>query len=308
MSSSLFGRVTRFSGLAVLGGLLLFAAGCGEGRQSGGTTKVPYDPLVDVDWLAGRLGDPEVRVVDARSAVDQFEAGHIPGAVRLGPYELSATVDGLSGQVAPPAIADPLLLESGLRPEQTIVVYGKEPEYDAARVVWVLRYYGFPDVRYLDGGWERWDDSGLEVETGPAGPSPEGKLPETMQPDLRVTGDWILERLGEPPFADPQMQVLDVRSPGEYEAGRIPGAIHVQWTRNLVDGVLRPRPELESLYADLDKTRPTVVYCLAGWRASLAWLVLDSLGFEDVRVYDGSWIEWGEGGRFPIETDAGFTR
>jgi thiosulfate/3-mercaptopyruvate sulfurtransferase len=122
-----------------------------------------------------------------------------------------------------------------------------------------------------------------------------------------VTGDWVLEQLGEPPYDAPAIQLVDARSPGEFEAGRIPTALNVQWTLNLESGVLLPREQLASFYAELglDPTRTTVTYCLAGWRGSVAWLVLTWLGFEDVRVYDGSWLEWGSDDRFPIEVDSG---
>ena len=101
------------------------------------------------------------------------------------------------------------------------------------------------------------------------------------------------------------LQILDVREPAEYEMGRIPSARFIQWSTNLSDGFLLSRSEIEELHAGLDKSKTTVVYCLAGWRGAFAWLVLEWLGFEDVRVYDGSWFEWGQGGRFPIETDEG---
>jgi 3-mercaptopyruvate sulfurtransferase SseA len=197
----------------------------GCGGSGSGSEPAREDLAVDVSWLESRLDEGGLRILDARASSEDFEAGHVPGAGRLDPYEIASVVDGISAQLTPP------------------------------------------------------------------------------EESLRVTGDWVLAQLGAPPYDDSTIQLLDARSPAEYEAGRIPTAIHRRWTINLDDGLLLPRTELEELYSDLDKTKTTVVYCLVGWRASFSWLVLESLGFEDVRVYDGSWLEWGPPSRFPIETD-----
>ncbi len=284
------------------------AWGCGDdatpGAEDGGPGALS-DPIVDVAWLAERLDDPNVQIVDARTQAAEFEAGHVPGALRLDPFELSAVVDGIPAQIAPVAVAEPILRERGLRAGTTVVVYGKPPEFDPVRVQWALRYYGHRDVRYLDGGYAAWVGAGGSVEVGPSrnGPS-EYAIGGPVGP-LRVTGDWVLEQLGDPPYADPAVQIVDARAPEEFDAGRIPSSRLIRWSTNLSDGFLLSRSEIEALHAGLDESKTTVVYCLAGWRASFAWLVLTWLGFEDVRVYDGSWFEWGEGGRFPIATDAG---
>ncbi len=283
------------------------ATGCGDGASSGSGNGTPAaeNPVVDVAWLADRLGEAGIQVVDARTTQAEYEAGHIPGALRLDPFEVAANVDGVEAQIAPISTAEPLLRERGLRSGTTAVVYGKPPEYDPARIAWALRYYGHEDVRYLDGGWEAWQAAGEAVEAGSSRVPPSDYDIGAPVTALRVTGDWVLDQLGAAPYDDVEIQIVDARSPGEYDAGRIPGAVLKQWSRNLEGGFLLPRADIEALHAGLDPKKTTVVYCLAGWRASFAWLTLAWLGFEDVRVYDGSWFEWGEGGRFPIETDDG---
>jgi thiosulfate/3-mercaptopyruvate sulfurtransferase len=247
------------------------------------------------------ITDPSVQVVDTRAS---YPIAHIPGALPLSPYTLAATVDGVDFQIADPETAEAALSAIGVRRDSTVVVYGEPPEFDPARVVWALRYLGHEDVRYLNGGWAAWQADFRPVETGTPAFTPSDYEIDKVRDEIRVTGDWVLEQLGDPPYDAPAIQVVDARAPGEFEAGRIPTAVHVQWTRNLEGGLLRPRADLTALYADLDldPKRTTVVYCLAGWRASVDWLVLTWLGFEDVRVYDGSWLEWGNGS-FPVEVD-----
>lgn len=258
--------------------------------------------IVRAAWLRQHLDDRLVQVIDAR--VGGFPDGHIPGALPLDPYALATTRDGVPFQILEVPAAEEVLSAAGLRRPTIAVVYGGEPEFDPARVVWALTYLGHRDVRFLDGGWQGWLDAGGPVAEGDPLPGPPTDyVIDGTAPGIRVDGQWILERLGPPPYDDPEIQIVDARSLAEYEAGFIPTAVHRPWPINLYQHarVLLPRDELEALYADLDKSRTTVVYCLAGWRAALTWLVLVQLGFEDVRVYDASWLEWGDVTRgFPI--------
>lgn len=259
--------------------------------------------VVDVAWLAEHLDDPSVQIVDGRAGA--YPGGHIPGAIPLNPYSLAITVDGIDFQIVGREAGAGLLGAIGLRANSTVVVYGATPEFDPARVVWALRYLGHADTRYLDGGWEAWRNAAQPIAAGDPVTGPPGEYEiEATRDDIRVTGEWILDQLGDPPYDAAAIQLVDARSDGEFAAGRIPTAVHAQWSINLAAGLLRPRAELDALYAELglDPTRTTVVYCLSGWRASVAWMVLTWLGFDDVRVYDGSWLEWGSGG-FPIEVD-----
>jgi thiosulfate/3-mercaptopyruvate sulfurtransferase len=259
------------------------------------------DVVVDAAWLAARLGDPAVQVIDTRAA---FGGAHVPGALPLRPEHLATTVDGVDLQLMPAAQAQAVLAGIGLRRDATVVVYGVAPEYDPARVTWALSQFGHPDVRYLDGGWNAWTAAGGPTAPGaPVAATPSGYTIDAQR-DLRVTGAQVLGLLGAPPYDAPLAQLVDARTAGEYAAGRIPTATFAPWGDNLSSGLLRPRAELEDLYAGFgfDPAGTTITYCLVGWRASVAWLTLTWLGFADARVYDGSWLEWGAGG-FPIETD-----
>ncbi len=273
---------------------------CGEldaGVPDGGA---PFraELVVDTDWLEARLGDPDVQLIDTRPS--GYDDSRIPGAIQLRPQQLATTIDGITAQLMPSTQGEPVLRGAGLRDEVTAVVYGEAPEYDPSRIVWALRYYGHEDVRYLDGGFAAWVAVQGALDTDPPITESTEYTIVDVNEDLRVTGDWVLMQIGDDPYDMPAIQLVDARSEGEYDDGRIPTARSVNWTRNLDGGLLKSEPELAALYEGLDRTETTVSYCLTGWRGSFDWLTLTALGFEDVRLYDGSWAEWGSGA-FPVE-------
>jgi thiosulfate/3-mercaptopyruvate sulfurtransferase len=269
-------------------------AGVPDGGMPPGLSSI----VVDTDWLEENLGSPEVQLVDTRTT--GYDDSRIPGAILLRPTQLATTVDGVPAQAVPPNQAQSVLRAVGLREDVIAVVYGAPPEYDAARIVWSLRYYGHVDVRYLDGGYAAWVEAGGALDTDPPNVEPTEYTIVAVEEDLRVTGDWVLSQLGDAPYDMPAIQLVDARSEGEYETGRIPSARSVDWARNLDEGFLRSRTELDALYEGMDSAETTVTYCVSGWRGSFAWLTLMALGYEDPRLYDGSWNEWGNG-EFPVE-------
>jgi thiosulfate/3-mercaptopyruvate sulfurtransferase len=260
----------------------------------------PLEPelVVDTDWLEARLGDPDVQLIDTRQS--GYDDSRIPGAIHLRPGELATLIDGTPAQLMLPVQGQPVLRAAGLRNEATAVVYGEAPEYDPARIVWALRYYGHDDVRYLDGGFAAWVAAQGALDTDPPITESTEYTIVGINEDLRVTGDWVLSQLGDEPYDMSAIQLVDARSEGEYDGGHIPTARSVNWTRNLESGFFRSEAELAALYEELDPTKTTASYCVTGLRGSFAWLTLTALGFDDARLYDGSWNEWGNGG-FPVE-------
>ena len=270
--------------------------------------------LVTTAWLAARLDDPNIVVAESDEDVLLYETGHIPGAVKLDWH------NDLNDQVARDYVdADgfaALMARKGISRDTTIVFYGDNNNWWAAYALWVCSLFGHADVRLLDGGRAKWIAEGRAVTRDVPQPAPT-VYPVVPRDDrtLRAFKEDVLAHIGKGPL-------VDVRSPGEYSGelshmpdypqegairtGHIPTARSVPWKRAANDdGSFRTRAELEAIYfaeQGIGAADHGVAYCRIGERSSHTWFVLKHLlGLENVRNYDGSWVEWGNAVRVPIE-------
>lgn len=256
-----------------------------------------------------RSGAPagEMVVLDLRPA-EQFAAGHLPGAVHLDLFGVSLVDTDPAPLAAFLWMIAHLLASRGVSPARPVAACDEQSGIRAARAFWFLELFGHPDARVLDGGFGAWRRAGLPV-TRAALPPRKAEWAVTGH-DRRVLATWrdVRGRLGRP-----EAVLLDTRSAGEYRGvnvrarrgGAIPGAVHVEWTRNLADdGTFRPASELQALYegAGVTRDKEVVAYCQGGYRAAHSFLALRLLGYPRVSNYLGSWKEWGDREDLPIET------
>ncbi len=249
--------------------------------------------------------DSSIQIVDARP-VEEYEAGHIPGALSLPEGSLAVTRDGVPKLAADPADLARAFGAAGIAPETTAVVYDAEGGKVGSRLFWLFEYVGHPDVRFLDGGLKAWTSDGFPVTSEVPTP-PESDYPVRPNPAVAITADDVAAHLD-----DPQVVIIDARSPDEYagldiraeRGGHIPGAVLRDWRGNLQpNGRLLSLTRLREYYQGtgaLD-AELVIVYCQSGHRATHTYLALRALGLTTVALYDASWIEWGNSDR-PIET------
>jgi thiosulfate/3-mercaptopyruvate sulfurtransferase len=270
--------------------------------------------LVTTEWLAAHLDDPAVVVAESDEDVLVYDTGHIPGAVKIDWHtDLNDAV--VRDYVDADGFAR-LMAGKGISRDTTIVFYGDNFNWWAAYALWVCSLFGHPDARLLDGGRAKWIAEGRPLTKDVPQPAP-AEYPRVERDDrtLRAFKEDVLAHIG-------RGKLVDVRSPGEYSGelshmpdypqegairtGHIPTAVSVPWKRAAnEDGTFKARSELEAIYLDeqgLAAPDDVVAYCRIGERSSHTWFVLTHLlGFADVRNYDGSWVEWGNAVRVPIE-------
>ncbi len=271
--------------------------------------------LVTTEWLEAHLGEPGLVVAESDEDVLLYETGHIPGAVKID-WHLDLN-DPLTRDYVDAEGFSKLMSSKGITPDTTIVFYGDQNNWWAAYALWVTSLFGHADVRLLDGGRKKWVDEGRPMTTDVPSPAA-ADYPVTARDDsvIRAYREQVLAHIGNG-------KLVDVRSPGEFSGellhmpeypqegalrgGHIPTAANVPWRRaaNEGDGTFLPVDELRAIYQDeigLDTGDDVIAYCRIGERSSHTWFVLTHLlGFDQVRNYDGSWVEWGNAVRVPIE-------
>ncbi len=274
--------------------------------------------IVDTAFVEDAITDGGALVWDVRGEKGYLR-GHIPGAVNIG----SATKvlrDSRTQDYIPIDEIARMLGEAGIGDSREIVVYGSKANPGAYFGYITLRYLGVVDVTVYHGGIDDWKAAGKPVETDPV------KLPPTTftatpDPSQLATTSEMIQRLG-----DSSLQIVDARTVKEFSGediralrgGHIPGAVNVPYQANWVDpdtprklarkqvdnkdGMnLKPRDELEAMYAQLDKDKETIVYCQSGGRAAESAVILQELGFKNVRIYDSSWLGYGNTFEAPVE-------
>jgi thiosulfate/3-mercaptopyruvate sulfurtransferase len=262
--------------------------------------------LVTPEALLSELqtGEPPL-VLDLRPP-DAYTAAHVPGAIHLDLWGVSLIDTDPAPLNAFMWMIEHVLAIHGVKAATPIVVYDEQSGVRAARAFWFLEYFGHPNVRLLDGGFGAWTRDSMPVSRDSA-PAPQSDWTGSREERTIATWREVNEAIGK---AD--AVILDARSDGEYcgttvrarRGGAVPGAIHIEWTRNLgSDGAFKPADELREMYesAGVTPDKEVLTYCQGGYRAAHAYLALRLLGYPRVRNYVGSWKEWGDREELPVE-------
>lgn len=247
----------------------------------------PY--LVQPEWLAQHLHEPQLRILDAR-LLENYAEGHIPFAAHVDLGTLRYTKHGVHGMlIEPEAFAEIAGGRLGIGHETFVVIYDDYFSQIAARIGWSLLRYGHARVAILDGGWDAWEAAGLPVSVEAYRPQAASFIPVFVDGHL-AEYDWVRAHLHSL-----DVVLLDVRSPAEYAKGHVPGAVLWNWENGTSSvSSFAPAGELRTELSRLGVTpdKEIVTYCQSGMRAAHTFFLLRHLGFDRVRMYDGSWAEW----------------
>jgi thiosulfate/3-mercaptopyruvate sulfurtransferase len=271
--------------------------------------------LVDTSWVKAHLKDSTVRIAEVDyDPTANYNLGHIPGAVL---YDWRKDMnDPLARDILNRQKFEELLGLSGVTKDTTLVLYGDFNNWFAAFAFWIMKYYGVEKVVLMNGGRKKWiaEDRQMTRDT-PSYPRTQFKA-SGPEEEIRTYMDYVKKSLNQP-----NKVLVDVRSPAEFtgeitappeypnehaqRGGHIPGAANIPWALAVKeDGTFKSAQDLSNLYQSKGVTadKEVITYCRIGERSSFTWFVLKYLlGYPNVKNYDGSWTEWGNMIRNPIQ-------
>jgi len=245
------------------------------------------------------LNDPTLILIDTRS-FKEYSEGHIPGAVNLDLFAFHWIDTSNPGIEAFNAQSKQILSFVGVSNDKKVVFYDDISGMLAARGVWLLMYFSHPNSLMLDGGIKKWKNENLPLETKPNHYKP-SKFSGKINAELIAGFEFIKENLNN-------LKIIDARSKEEYDGslvraargGHIPNSMNIDWNENLRDdGTMKNNEEISKLY-NIPKDTEIVTYCHGAYRAANTFLALKKIGFKNVKVYLGSWGEWGNKLDLPV--------
>lgn len=271
--------------------------------------------LVSTAWVAEHLKDPNVRLAESNEDILLYDTGHIPGAVKID-WHADLNDPTVRDYISKEQF-EKVLRQNGIDANTTVVFYGDKNNWWATYAFWVFKLFGFANAKVMDGGRAKWVAEGRELTRQvPSYTSTNFVANPRNDTPIRAFRDDVLAHL------ESNGKLVDVRSPGEYKGellhmadypqegalrgGHIPTAKNVPWARAAnPDGTFKSADELRAIYESeqgLTTGDTVIAYCRIGERSSHTWFVLTYLlGYKNVRNYDGSWTEWGNGVRLPVE-------
>jgi len=278
------------------------------------TGYVHPEVLVETSWVAEHLNDASIRLIEADEDVLLYEIGHLPGAVKLD-WHVDVQ-DPIDRDFLDQQDFEKLMSRWGISNDTTIVLYGDKNNWYACYSFWLFTMYGHQKMKIMNGGRQKWEAEGRTLTKEMPHFEPATYQSQPMDESIRAFRDDVLSGL-----KDPNRRLIDVRSPQEYtgellhmvnypqegaqRGGHIPTAKSIPWaTAANPDGTFRSAEELSQIYTGKDITpdKDVITYCRIGERSAHTWFVLTRLlGYARVRNYDGSWTEWGNLVKAPIE-------
>ena len=275
--------IKRVMSLGLIAVLLLSLVGCNT------TEFKDSNRIIEASELAPLLDDSGTVIIDARSS-DEYSKGHLVGSINLPPSLLTIS-DPVSGTIAPKEQVEEVLGANGITEDTMVIIYDNSGGVYSSRVWWVLTVYGHENVKVVNNGQASIVLEGLELTLDVPAVEAKTYSASEMNASMIATIDEVKDVVD----GNVEACIIDVRSLAEYDEGAIPGAVLYPHTKNLYsDGTFRSGRDTYLNNNDLviNKDEMVILYCKSSFRVTQTSLLLEEAGYENVKVYDGAWLEW----------------
>ena len=285
---------------------------------SASTPITPRASIVETAWLEANLNKSNVRIIEVSTDPGVYEKGHIPNAVKFVWH--TDFVDPVNRDIVSKAQFEKLARNAGINKDTQVVLYGDKNNWFAAWGVWIFKTYGHKNISILNGGRDKWVKDGRALNAAVPTFGAGNFVATAANTGLRALLTDVVKIAKK---EDKTTKLVDIRSADEFNgkifapagfqelairAGHIPGAQNVPWaTAVSPDGTFRPAADLKVIYdkVGINGKKKVIVYCRIGERAAHTWFVLSEILGYEVRLYDGSWTEYGNSVGVPISNPAG---
>ncbi len=275
--------------------LSFLSVSCGSGNYA-----EPGTVIIDADEAVKLLEEGEWVLLDGQKTTS-FKKEHLEGAVNLERKQIVVSREGVPNILAPPSVIERAAGQAGLTENSNILIYDDNNNMDAGRLLWTFMIYGHKgQLKVVSGGLSALKKEGVSIVKGAAEASPAVYKAGALQKDMLADTAAVLNGVENDP---PDYAILDVRSDEEYEAGTIPGSIHVNYLDNdFSDGTFKPVQHIRILYKDhgIMPDDTIVMYCKTSIRAAQTWTALYNAGYRNIKIYDDAWLGWKAGGDLPV--------
>lgn len=281
--------------------LVLILAACGAGTKG-----AEGQEIIEAKEVAGLLGQSGTVLVDMQNPED-YQNSHVKGAVNIVRSDIVINVP-VENMLAPQEKLATLLGQSGISNETQVIIYDNTGNMDAARLWWTLKINGHEKVKVVSGGWTALKNAGIVVTAESPDLIPVNYSVKELKKDMLATMAEVKAQVNNP---SNKVVILDTRTKEEYEQGRIPKSVLVDFNENnFSDGTYKPIQHIKIQYleAGVKPDQTAILYCKTSIRGAQTYLALYNAGYRNLKLYDGAWLEWISDANNPVEMPAGGTK
>lgn len=278
--------------ILILAVLLMFSCGNGKYAESG-------ELIIDADDAVALAGSSGWILLDAQKATS-FEKEHMEGAVNIERSQITIKRN-VPNLLAPASQIEEAAGAAGITADSNLIIYDDNNNMDSGRLAWTFMIYGHKGkIKVVSGGLSALKAEGVSIVDGKASTASASYTAGTLNSDLIIDKAGVLSLVNDPPQ---NCAIIDVRSEEEYNAGTIPGSVHIEYLENnFSDITYKPVQQIRILYKDngIMPEDTVVMYCKSSIRAAQTWVALYNAGYRDIKIYDGAWLEWSADDSLPV--------